>query len=181
MPVNTNEWQKEHPWEPSPTSHPQPVPLVSAADLFNPMLTIAEMMRKEAPTCSPDAPLTEAVRLLRDTASSAIFAVTDGRPVGVLTDRAVALALVDHGENWSRLRVQELMNSHVPTIRAEDKLDVLLDRFTDEGVAVVDADGRLQGVVRWIELLDHLSERALGKLVVRLFQSGHAQAVQQAR
>ena len=170
MPVNTNEWQKEHPWEPSPTSHPQPVPLVSPADLFNPMLRIADVMRKYAPACSPDASLIEAVRLLRDTACSAVFAVTDGRPVGVLTDRAVALALLNHAEDWSRLRVQELMNSHVPTVRAEDKLDVLLDHFTDEGVAVVDGDGRLQGVVRWIELLDHFSERALGKLVVRLFQ-----------
>ncbi len=170
MPVNTNPWQKEHPWEPSPTSHPQPVPLVSPADLLNPMLTIAEVMRKEAPTCSPDAPLTEAACLLRDTASSAVFVVTDGRPVGVLTDRAIALALVDHGEDWSRLRVQELMSSHAPTVRAEEKLDMLLERFTDEGVAVVDGDGRVQGVVRWIELLGHLSERALGRLVVRLFQ-----------
>lgn len=170
MPVNTNEWQKEHPWEPSPTSHPQPVPLVSSADLFNPMLRIADVMRQETSTCSPDAPLTEAVRRLRDTASSAVFAVTDDLPVGVLTDRAVALAMIEHGEDWSRLRVKELMNSHVPTVGTEDKLDVLLERFTDEGVAVVDADGRLQGVVRWIELLGHLSERALGELVVRLFQ-----------
>jgi hypothetical protein len=41
----------------------------------------------------------------------------------------------------------------------------------DAGVAVVDKQGRIQGVVRWIDLLGHLSERAPGKLVVRLFSS----------
>jgi hypothetical protein len=45
MPVGTkNEWQEHHPWEPSPLSHPEPVPLVKPADLFNPMLTIADII-----------------------------------------------------------------------------------------------------------------------------------------
>jgi predicted transcriptional regulator len=166
---NTNEWQTTHPWESSPTEHPHPLPLVKESDLFNPMLTIAEVMRREAPTCAPDAPLAEAVRVLRDTASSAVFVVTDGRPVGLLSDRAVALAVADHADNLSRLRVQEVMKTSAPTVPASANLGVLLDHFSDEGVAVVDGQGRIQGVVRWIELLGHVSERALGKLVVNLF------------
>jgi predicted transcriptional regulator len=169
MPVGTNEWQKEHPWEPSPTSYPQPVPLVKPSDLFNPMLTISEIMKHEAPTCSPDASIVEAVKILRDSASSAVFVVTDGRPIGLLTDRAVALALADRGENLSGLRVQDLMKHDTPTVPANARLGVLLDKFSDAGVAVVDAEGRIQGVVRWLELLGPLSERALGKLVANLF------------
>lgn len=169
MPVATNEWQQQHPWEPSPISHPNPVPLVKAVDLFNPMLTIADVMKREAPTCSPDASLSEAARILRDTASEAVFIVSDGRPLGVLTDRRVALALAEHGDNLDRLRVQDLMKHGAATVPADARLGVLLETFSDEGVAVVDGDGRIQGVVRWLELLGHLSERALGKLVVNLF------------
>ena len=170
MPVGTkNKWQEHHPWEPSPLSHPEPVPLVKPADLFNPMLTIADIMKREAPTCAPDAPLAEAVRILRDTASEAVFVVSEGRPLGFLTDRRIALALAEHGENMGRLHVQDLMKHRPPTVRAEDRLGALLETFADEGVAVVDAEGRIQGVVRWLELLGHLSERALGKLVVNLF------------
>ena len=169
MPVGTNEWQKEHPWEPSPTSHPEPVPLVKPADLFNPMLTIAEVMSRTAPTCSPDAPLAEAVRILRDSACSAVFVVSDGRPLGVLTDRRVALAVVEHRDRLDELRVQDVMQHEAPTVRDNARLGALLETFADEGVAVVDANGRIQGIVRWLELLGHLSERALGKLVVNLF------------
>ncbi len=169
MPVGTNEWQKHHPWEPSPLSHPVPVPLVKEADLFNPMLTIADVMKREAPTCGPETSLAEAVRILRDTASEAVFVVSDGRPLGLLTDRRIALAFAEHGENLNQLRVQDLMRHRPPTVRSDARLGALLDTFADEGVAVVDDKGRLQGVVRWMDLLGHLSERALGKLVVNLF------------
>lgn len=165
----TNEWQKHHPWEPSPLSHPQPVPLVSPADLFNPMLTLADVMKRDAPTCSPDASVEEAARILRDTASEAVFVVSDGRPLGLLTDRRIALAVAERSEDLSRLRVQDLMKHHAPTAPVEARLGVLLETFADEGVAVVDGHGRIQGVVRWLELIGHLSERALGKLVVNLF------------
>jgi len=169
MPVGTNEWQKHHPWEPSPLSHPQPVPLVKPADLFNPMLTIADIMQQPVPTCALDAPLAEAARILRDTASEAVFVVGEGHPVGLVTDRQIALAVAEHGDNLSQLRVQDVMKHRVPTVRSDARLDALLDTFADEGVAVVDDAGRIQGVVRWLELLGHLSERALGKLVVNLF------------
>lgn len=150
-------------------SHPHPVPLVKQADLFNPMLTLGDIMKREAPTCSPDAPIAQAVRILRDSASEAVFVVSDGRPLGLLTDRRIALAAVDRADQFGQLRVQDLMKLGAPMVRADARLDALLETFTDEGVAVVDKDGRLQGVVRWLELLGQLSERALGKLVVNLF------------
>jgi CBS domain-containing protein len=181
MPVGTNEWQKHHPWEPSPTSYPEPVPLVTPADLFNPMLTITDVMTRAAPTCPPDVSVAEGVRIMRDTASSAVFVVTDGRPIGLLTDRAVALAVVDRAENLGRLTVKDLMKTEVPTVPADARLGVLLDKFTDAGVAVIDSDRRLQGVVRWVDLLGHLSERALGKLVSSLFERGHSEASEAAR
>jgi CBS domain-containing protein len=168
MSVGTNEWQKEHPWEPSPMSHPLPVPLVKPSDLLNPFLTIAEVMKRDAPTCSPEDSVADAVRILRDSASSAVFVISEGRPLGLVTDRAAALAVAKH-DNPGRLRVQDLMRHHPPTVPADAHRDVLLDKFADEGVAVIDAEGRIQGVLRWKELLGHLSERALGILVVNLF------------
>jgi CBS domain-containing protein len=95
VPVNMKEWQQSHPWEPSSTAHPQPVPLVKPSDLFNPMLTIADVMKREAPTCRPDASVKEGARVLRDAAASAVFVVSDGRVIGFLTDRTLALAVAD--------------------------------------------------------------------------------------
>lgn len=150
-------------------SHPQPVPLVKPVDLFNPMLTIADVMKREAPTCSPDASVAEAVRILRDSVSSAVFVVSDGRPLGFLTDRRIALAVADHGDNLGRMRVQDLMKHGAPTVPVDARLGALLETFADEGVAAVDKHGRIHGVVRWMDLLGHLSERAMGRLVINLF------------
>ncbi len=171
MSVQTHERQKPHhrDMEASTFSRPHPVPLLKPSDLFNPMLTIRDVMKHDAPTCSPDASVAEAVRILRDEASEAIFVVSDGRPLGLLTDRRIALAVADHGDNLGQLRVQDLMRHGAPTVPADARLGVLLETFADEGVAVVDKEGRIQGVVRWLELLGHLSERALGKLIVNLF------------
>lgn len=177
MAVATNEWQKSHPWrtDPSPFAHPQPIPLVSEADLLNPMLHIADVMSRNAPACDPGASLAEAARVMRDSASSAVFIVSEGRLLGFLTDRTLALAVADRAGEMAKLTAGELMKTKVPTIAATDTLDVLLDRFADAGAAVVDKNRHLQGVVRWIDLLGHLSERALGKLVVRLFRHGHSE------
>lgn len=181
MPVNVNEWQKQHPWEASPQSHPEPVPLVKAADLYNPMLTIADVMSREVPTCAPDASVAEAARILRDTASSAVFVASEGRLLGFVTDRTLALAVADRAEHMKQLTAGKLMKPDVPTVAPDDRLGVLLDQFADAGAAVVDEHRRLKGVVRWIDLLGHLSERALGKLVVRLFEHGHSEARELAR
>jgi len=176
MAVQVNPWQKEHPWESSPLAHPEPVPLVTPADLFNPMLTVAEVMSREAPTCGAETSPAEAARILRDSASSAVFVTSEGRLLGFLTDRTLALAVADRADSLERLTVGELMKLDVPTVAPDDHLGVLLDRFADAGAAVVDGHRRLLGVVRWIDLLGHLSERALGKLVVRLFERGHSEA-----
>lgn len=169
MPTGVNEWQKEHPWEPSPTAHPEPVPLVKPADLLNPYTTIAEIMKRDPAVCHADSPVTDAVRILRESASSGVFIVSDGRPLGLLTDRCIALAVSERGDKLGNVPVKELMQQPAPTVPADAHLDVLLHHFSDAGVAAVDGDGRIQGVVRWKELLGHLSERALGLLVVQLF------------
>jgi predicted transcriptional regulator len=175
VPVNVSEWQKENPWEPSPLSHPEPVPLVKPSDLFNPMLTIGEIMSPQAPSCPPDTPVVQAARILRDGASAILFVVNDkGEPAGYLTDRLLALALVERAGELERLTAGELMKREVPTVRTDDRLGVLLDCFTNAGTAVVDKHNHLVGFLRWKDLLRHLSERALGRLVVRLFEGGHS-------
>ena len=181
MSVNVNEWQKEHPWEPSSLSHPEPVPLIKPADLYNPMLTIADVMSREVPTCAPNTSVADAARILRDMASSAVFVVSEGRLLGFVTDRTLALSLIDRGQDREQRTVGALMKPDVPTAAPDDRLGVLLDKFADAGAAVVDKQRRLKGVVRWIDLLGHLSERALGKLVVRLFEHGHSETSELAR
>jgi CBS domain-containing protein len=169
MPVNTSPWQTEHPWEPSPDAHPQPVPLMSEADLINPLLRLSDVIDEQAVLCQAAMPLVEALRLLKHSATGAVPMVDHGRPVGFLSDRGAIAAIYDRPGDWERLTAGELAESAV-TARAGDTLDVIFKRFHRGGLFVVDSRGDLQGVVTLRSLAGGITERGWGWLfATRLF------------
>ena len=60
-------------------------------------LTAADVMTPNPRTCSTFSSVLEAVMIFRDADCGAVPVLDDGKPVGVLTDRDVALALAEHG------------------------------------------------------------------------------------
>ncbi|MBX6313737.1 MAG: CBS domain-containing protein [Isosphaeraceae bacterium] len=157
-----------HPWDSPTKAHPEPVPLVSPADLVNPKLTVADAMTADPRTCSSFSTALEAVLIFRDADCGVVPVVDDGRPVGVLTDRDVALALAEHENDLTGRPVGELMTRDVVTIAADAPLDAAIERLGDRGLRrllVVDPDGRLVGILSWTDLVPHLSERGVGHAV----------------
>ena len=64
--------------------------------------TAADLMTPNPRTCSPFSSVLEAVLIFRDADCGAGPVVDAGQPVGILTDRDVALALADHPDLASR-------------------------------------------------------------------------------
>ncbi len=162
-----------HPYDSPTHEHPQPVPLVSPSDLVNPMLTIADAMNTDLRTCSPASSVLEAVLIFRDAETGIVPVMEDGKPVGVLTDRDVALALAEHQQELPNLPVRDLMTTDVTTIDASAPLEKALEVFSEAGVRrllVVDRQGGLAGVLSWIDLLPHVSERGAGYVISRIIQ-----------
>jgi CBS domain-containing protein len=151
--------------------HAEPVPLVSAADLLNPMLSVADAMTAGPRTCSPFSSIVEAALIFRDADCGVIPVTEDGLPVGVLTDRDVALALPEHNGSLANVTVADLMTRDVVTIEADATLETAIERLGDRGLRrllVVDAENRLVGVLSWTDLAPHLSDRGLGQVVTRI-------------
>ena len=97
---------------------------------------------------TPDAPIDEAVQTLLRTSQNE-FPVVDGahRPIGVLGRSDIIRALKTLGP---AARVREAMNATLPTIEKRRPLEEALTLLQDKSapsVAVVDADGRLVGLV----------------------------------
>jgi CBS domain-containing protein len=171
MPEEPSEWQKTHPWEPSPTSHPEPIPLISASDLVNPMLKVGEVMTANPRSCSTFSTAVEAALIFRDAGCGLVPVTEAGHPVGVLTDRHLALALPDRNGDLSGAAVGDLMSVDVVTIPADATLDVALGRLGDAGgrrLLIVDAEGNLRGVLSWTDLVPHVSAHALRDLLARI-------------
>jgi CBS domain-containing protein len=150
------------------------MPLVSASDLVNPLLKVSDAMTPAPRTCSPASTVLEAVMVMRD-ADCGVVPVTDaGRPVGLLTDRDIALALPAHETDLARTPVGDVMSRQVITVQRDSTLDSAMERLGGEGVRrvlVVDADGLLAGILSWTDLVPHLSERGLGRVVSRIVEN----------
>lgn len=162
-----------HPWDSPGREQPAPIPLVSPSDAVNPMLKVADVMTPDPRTCSPASSVIEAVLIFRDADCGLIPVTEEGKPLGVVTDRDVALALAAHEADLAAMPLERLMSKDVATIAADAGLDeaaALLEDRRLRRLLVVDPDGRLVGVLGWSDLAPHLSERGVGRLVSRFVE-----------
>jgi CBS domain-containing protein len=112
-------------------------------------VTAADVMTASPRTCSPFSTVLEAVMIFRDANCGAVPVVDAGVPVGILTDRDVALALADFPD-LSRHPVADIMTRGVATIEPGATLDQILERFAAARVhrlLVTSPDGQLLGII----------------------------------
>ena len=144
------------------------------SDLVDPTLTVAQAMTAAPRTCSPASTVLEAVMIFRDADCGTIPITDTGKPIGILTDRDIALAIPTHPADLGRTPVGELMKKDVVTIDLDETLDVAMQKLGDHGIRrlmVVDGNGFLQGVLSWTDLVPHLSASGLGRVVSRIVEN----------
>jgi len=110
-------------------------------------------------TCSPFSTILEATVIFRDEDCRAVPVVDMGVPVGVVTDRGVALAVPVYYPNVGDQPVSEIMNRDVVMVRSEAPLAVVeekLARVVDRVVLVTDADENVVGIITWADLIPYL-------------------------
>jgi len=135
--------------------------------------TAADVMTPGPRTCSTFSTVLEAVLIFRDADCGAVPVLDDGKPIGLLTDRDVALALAEHGGNLASLPVTELMTNGVVAVAPGDGVDVITERFADKGVRrllVIDAQGQLVGIIAWSDLTTYFSNKCVGQVVADVIQ-----------
>jgi CBS domain-containing protein len=147
--------------------------LVTPADQLNPLLTAADVMTAAPRTCSKFSTVLEAVMVFRAEDTGLVAVVDGGKPIGVVTDRDIALALADHEGVLPGMAVGEVMKRDIATVAADAKLGAVSQAFAEHRVRrvlVVDETERLLGVISWGDLAPHMSKRALGSLAHRVIE-----------
>ena len=130
-------------------------------------LTAADVMTPSPRTCSPFSSVVEAVMIFRDVDCGAVPVVDAGEPVGVLTDRDIALA-VGRYPDIANLEVSELMSKGVISVGPETSIEELMRQMELNAVKrmiVVDSTGQILGIVALADLARHLNNRAIGEIV----------------
>lgn len=113
-----------------------------------------------------DRTVREAAVLMDHENVGCLVVVEGGEPIGILTDRDVALDVLRSKRDPDALRVDEIMRRPVVTIPEDAPLRGAIDRMRSEGVRrlpVVDAQGRVTGIITSDDLAVLLG-RELGQL-----------------
>lgn len=145
-------------------------------------MKISELMTRNPCTVTPDTPVSEAARLMKEEDVGIVPVVervggaeTRGRLVGVLTDRDIAIRHVAEGRSMDA-PVRDVMSGGVKTATLEDSVDTVMELMGREQVRripVVDERGSLVGVVSQADLARKATDSAkVEKTVKQISQPG---------
>lgn len=141
-------------------------------------MSIGRICIREVHVAEPDEPLFDAVRRMRDVDVGTLVVIgPQRRPVGMLTDRDVALRCVAEGRDPKHTAVSEVMSVPVVAVGEATSIEDALARMAGgpmRRLVVVDEEDRLVGLVALDDLLELLVEEveSIGRLLRRSGAAG---------
>jgi len=137
-------------------------------------MTVGEVCNREVVVIHPDASVLDAARLMKVHHVGDVIVVegVDRRaPVGILTDRDVALAVVDRFTRLPYLRVSEIMSHDIVTANETENLFAVVKKMRSHGIRrlpIVNSAGALEGILTFDDVMALLSDELndLARLVV---------------
>lgn len=95
------------------------------------------------------------------------------QPIGIITDRDIAIRAVARGADTSAARASDYMTTPCITVRPGDKLDAccaMMEQHQLRRVLVVDDDGKLCGIVALADVAHHAARAATAEVVKEISQ-----------
>lgn len=136
-------------------------------------LTAGDIMNPAPRTCSRFSRVLEAVLVFKDEDCGMVPVVEEAKPIGVVTDRDVALALANTPDLVNR-PVEEIMSKDLVTVATTAPISQVIETMRNELVRrllVVDGQGVLAGVISWKDLAGELPNRTVGQVVNDVVES----------
>ena len=135
-------------------------------------MTCGELMTNAVAFCWRDDRVDVAARLMRDRNIGALVVIEpDMHPIGILTDRDLAVSVCADAEDSYYKRVKEIMRSPVVCCRDVDDVAAVLSAMADHHVRripIVDANGRLTGIISIDDLARSLDSEVISPLLAKL-------------
>ena len=136
-----------------------------------------DIMAKDPHVVTPDTPLTEAARLMKQE-DVGILPVVESKSskklVGVVTDRDITLRHVAEGHTQD-CPVREAMTQKVRTARPDDSVDDVMRLMSQEQVRripIVDERNQVVGMVAQADLVRKADDRKAESTVEKISQPG---------
>ncbi len=114
-------------------------------------MSLGHICRRDVVTVEPGTTVTEVTRIMEDKNLGSVIVTGGDDKFGIVTDRDIALRVVNRRLDPARTTVEEIMTQNpVLTLREDMGLLEALDQIRKSAVRrfpVVDVDGRLTGII----------------------------------
>ena len=134
-------------------------------------MKVQEIMTRNPAVCTPETSLQEVARTMvgKDCGAVPVVGMQGGMDLaGIITDRDMVVRGIAEGKNPLTLTAGGCMTTPAITIREDASLDDCTDLMESKKirrVPVVDASGRLVGIVAQADVARHASRKDAGELV----------------
>jgi CBS domain-containing protein len=128
---------------------------------------VRDAMTANPRTASPAQSLADAAQIMQSEDVGSVPVVEDGRLVGVLTDRDIAIRAVAEGVDVQTLNVGDVASREPVTVEPGQDLDealALMARHQVRRLPVVD-DGQLVGILAQADVAIEVKEKKAGEVL----------------
>lgn len=135
-------------------------------------------MTSSPATCTPDTPIQAVAQTMADEDCGAVPVVeSEGsdQPVGVVTDRDIAVRVVARGKSPADTTAVDVMSEGAVTVRADADVDEAARTMKDRQLrrlVVVDGDGAVVGVLAQADVARAGADRQTGDVVEAISEDG---------
>ena len=136
---------------------------------------VREVMTASVQCLGPHESVQQAARLMRELDVGSIPICSDDlRPVGIVTDRDLAMRCVADGGDPTAMQIADVMEPALVTVDAEQSTDDAVARMAEyqlRRLPVVDKDGVIVGIVAQADLARQLPDQVVGNVVEAISES----------
>ncbi|WP_166636795.1 CBS domain-containing protein [Cognatilysobacter terrigena] len=140
-------------------------------------MDIRSVMTPDPAACQAETPVRDIARLMLENDIGLVPVIdAQGRPIGTVTDRDIAVRLVAEGRDPQQATAQDCMTTPVTTVAIESSLTdatELMESRQIRRLLVVDGDGRLCGVVAQADIALSGRDRKTAELLRGVSEPKH--------
>ena len=132
-------------------------------------MTVADLARRDPIAATRKASIAEVAALMRDEGVGSIVIEEDDRPVGIVTDRDITVAVTAEARDPHEVTAEDVMTENPITVDVDTGVTELVELMAEHGVRrmpVVDDDG-LYGIITLDDLARLLvdEQQSLSKVI----------------
>lgn len=138
-------------------------------------MKVKDVMHTGLTFVEPSAPLKDVAKRMRDDDIGAVPVGSDGRLVGIVTDRDIACRAVADNENMSNITAQDVMTKDVACCSPDDDISVAIKAMEKKKIRRLAVADDKKGIVGMLSLGDisHKVSKGLAGEVLRAVSQHH--------